>query len=80
MTAGGPVGKSVITSCSPSELGEFIPFTNLGLPDFTMNLAFEADHVFTNLLKLSTHEAQMPVVVKLGLTCLQVASVSPVSV
>lgn len=44
-----------------------------------MNLAFEADHVFTNLLKLSTHEAQMPVVVKLGLTCLQVASVSPVS-
>lgn len=43
-----------------------------------MNLAFEADHVFTNLLKVSAHEAQMPVVVKLGMTCLQIASVSPV--
>jgi neurofibromin 1 len=71
------VGKSVITACSPSELGETVPFTNLNLPDFTMNLAFEADHVFTNLLKVSTHEAQMPVIVKLGITCLQIASVSP---
>jgi neurofibromin 1 len=76
---GGPVGRSVITACSPSELGETIPFTNLNLPDFTMNLAFEADHVFTNLLKVSNHEAQMPVVVKLGITCLQIASVSNVA-
>jgi hypothetical protein len=40
-----------------------------------MELAYEADHVFTNLMSLSDHEMQVPVVVKLGHDCLQVASV-----
>lgn len=41
-----------------------------------MALAYEADHVFTNLLRLSDHGAHVPVVVKLGMDALQVASVS----
>lgn len=41
-----------------------------------MALAYEADHVFTNLVCLSDHGMQIPVVVKLGHDCLQVASVS----
>lgn len=41
-----------------------------------MALAYEAEHVFTNLLCLSDHEQQVPVVVKLGHDCMQVASVS----
>jgi hypothetical protein len=44
-----------------------------------MELAYEADHVFTNLLCLSDHEMQVPVVVKLGHDCLQIASVSKVA-
>ncbi len=41
-----------------------------------MALAFEADHVFTNLLCLADHDRQVPVVVKLGHDCIQIASVS----
>lgn len=41
-----------------------------------MALAYEAEHVFTNLLWLSDHERQVPVVVKLGHDCIQIASVS----
>jgi len=41
-----------------------------------MALAYEAEHVFTNLLCLSDHEQQVPVVVKLGHDCMQIASVS----
>jgi len=40
-----------------------------------MSMAYEADHVFTDLLCLSDHGQQVPVVVKLGHDCLQVASV-----
>lgn len=43
-----------------------------------MSLAYEADHVFTNLLCLGEHEQHVPVVVKLGHDCLQIASVCPV--
>lgn len=43
-----------------------------------MSLAYEADHVFTNLLYISDHKQEMPVVVKLGHDCLQIASVGPV--
>lgn len=73
-TVGTTIGKSVVAASSPAELAEFIPFTSLALPDHTMALAYEADHVFTNLLCLSDHEMQVPVVVKLGDDCLQVAS------
>lgn len=66
----------VMAACSPSELAEAIPFTNLYLPDYTMALAYQADHVFTNLLRLSDHESHVPTVVKLGTDSLQVASVS----
>lgn len=65
-----------MAASSPAELAEFIPFTSLALPDYTMALAYEADHVFTNLLCLADHEQQVPVVVKLGHDCMQVASVS----
>ncbi|KAL7420982.1 Ras GTPase activating protein ira2 [Cryptotrichosporon argae] len=68
------VGKTVVAASSPAELAEFIPFTSLALPENTLALAYEADHVFTNLLCLSDHEMQVPVVVKLGHDCLQVAS------
>lgn len=74
--AAGPVGKSIVAACSPVELGEAIPFTTLSLPDYTMALAFEAEHVFTNLLRLSDHEAHVPVVIKVGADAVQVASVS----
>jgi hypothetical protein len=41
-----------------------------------MALAYEANHVFTNLLRMSDHESHVPVVVKLGVDSMQVASVS----
>ncbi|WOO81456.1 Neurofibromin [Vanrija pseudolonga] len=66
--------KNIVGASSPAELAEFVPFTTLMLPEHTLALAFEADHVFTNLLWLADHESQMPVVVKLGDDCLQVAS------
>ncbi|ORY28775.1 hypothetical protein BCR39DRAFT_533800 [Naematelia encephala] len=68
------IGKNVVAASSPAELAEIIPFTSLALPEFTMALAYEADHVFTNLLTLTDHQQQVPVVVKLGYDCLQVAS------
>ena len=67
-------GKNVIGASSPAELAEFVPFTSLALPEATMILAYEAEHVFTNLLCLLDHEKQVPVVVKLGHDCMQVAS------
>ena len=73
---GPSIGNNVVAASSPAELAEFIPFTSLALPEYTMALAYEADHVFTNLLCLSDHEQQVPVVVKLGHDCLQIASVS----
>lgn len=71
-----PFGKQVVAASSPAELAEFIQFTSLALPEYTMALAYEAEHVFTNLLCLSDHEQQVPVVVKLGHDCMQIASVS----
>ena len=71
-----PAGKNIVAVSSPAELAEFIPFTSLALPEGTMILAYEAEHVFTNLLCLLDHEKQVPVVVKLGHDCMQVASVS----
>nr|XP_018259204.1 neurofibromin 1 [Kwoniella dejecticola CBS 10117]OBR81362.1 neurofibromin 1 [Kwoniella dejecticola CBS 10117] len=68
------VGKNVIACSSPSELADFIPFTSLALPEYTMALAFEADHVFTNLLCVADHETQVPVIVKQGHGSLQIAS------
>lgn len=77
LTAPAPsVGKTVIAASSPAELAEFITFSSLALPEYTMALAYEAEHVFTNLLMLSDHEQQIPVVVKLGHDCMQIASVS----
>lgn len=73
---GGPVGQHLVTACSPSELAVAIPFTKLYLPTYTMALAYEADHVFTNLLRMSDHDSHVPVVVKLGVDSMQVASVS----
>ena len=67
-------GKNVIGVSSPAELAEFVPFTSLALPEATMILAYEAEHVFTNLLCLLDHEKQVPVIVKLGYDCMQVAS------
>jgi neurofibromin 1 len=69
------VGKQIISASSPSELAESIPFTSLSLPELTMELAFEARHVFTNLLSTSDHEHHVPVVAKLGNDCLQIGSV-----
>lgn len=66
----------VVGASSPAELAEAIPFTTLALPEYTLSLAYEADHVFTNLLCLSDHQHQVPVVVKLGHDCLQIATVS----
>lgn len=72
---GGPnIGKSVVAAASPAELADFIPYSTLALPERTMALAFEAEHVFTNLLTIADHEMQVPVVVKLGNDCLQIAS------
>lgn len=75
-SAGGPVGQNLVSACSPAELAVAIPFTNLYLPTYTMALAYEADHVFTNLLRMSDHDSHVPVVVKLGIDSMQVASVS----
>ncbi|KIR99934.1 neurofibromin 1 [Cryptococcus deuterogattii 2001/935-1] len=74
LTISAPAGKSVVAASSPSELVNHIPFSSLALPEHTMALAYEADHVFTNLVCLSDHGMQIPVVVKLGHDCLQVAS------
>ncbi|KAK8844111.1 hypothetical protein IAR55_006905 [Kwoniella newhampshirensis] len=74
LTITAPIGKNMLAASSPSELGESIPFTSLLLPDHTMALAFEAEHVFTNLLCLADHDMQLPVVVKLSHDCLQIAS------
>ncbi|OXB36317.1 neurofibromin 1 [Cryptococcus neoformans] len=74
LTISAPVGKSVVAASSPSELVDHIPFSSLALPEHTMALAYEADHVFTNLVCLSDHGMQIPVVVKLGHDCLQIAS------
>nr|XP_031861450.1 uncharacterized protein CI109_003054 [Kwoniella shandongensis]KAA5528522.1 hypothetical protein CI109_003054 [Kwoniella shandongensis] len=74
LTITSPIGKNVVSASSPTELGELIPFTSLLLPEHTMALAFEAEHVFTNLLCLSDHDMQLPVVVKLSHDCLQIAS------
>ncbi|WVF65508.1 hypothetical protein IAT40_000236 [Kwoniella sp. CBS 6097] len=74
LTISPPVAKNVVAASSPSELADFIPFTSLALPEYTMALAYEADHVFTNLLCIADHEMQVPVVVKLGHDSLQVAS------
>ncbi|WWC73068.1 uncharacterized protein I206_107033 [Kwoniella pini CBS 10737] len=68
------IGKTVIACSSPSELADSIPFTSLALPEYTMALAYEADHVFTNLLCVSDHEMQVPVIVKQGHDSLQIAS------
>ncbi|OCF79181.1 neurofibromin 1 [Kwoniella mangroviensis CBS 8886] len=68
------IGKNVVACSSPSELADSIPFTSLALPEYTMALAYEADHVFTNLLCVADHEMQVPVVVKLGHDSLQIAS------
>ncbi len=70
-------GQILMAASSPAELAECIPFTSLALPEYTLSLAYEADHVFTNLLFVSEHQQEMPVVVKLGHDCLQIASVSP---
>lgn len=78
LDAGPPIGKNVVAASSPAELAESIPFSSLALPEYTLSLAYEADHVFTNLLYLTDHKHEMPVVVKLGHDCLQIASVSPV--
>ena len=43
-------GKNVVGASSPAELADFVPFTTLALPEKTMILAYEAEHVFTNLL------------------------------
>ncbi|ODN95826.1 neurofibromin 1 [Cryptococcus wingfieldii CBS 7118] len=74
LTVSPPVGKNVAAASSPGELVDHIQFTSLALPEHTMVLAYEADHVFTNLVCLSEHGMQVPVVVKLGHDCLQVAS------
>ncbi|WVR09039.1 hypothetical protein IAU60_006099 [Kwoniella sp. DSM 27419] len=67
-------GRNVVAASAPSELAGHIPFTSLALPEYTMALAFEADHVFTNLLCVADHDMQVPVVVKLGRDSLQIAS------
>ena len=72
---GSSLGSNVVSISSPAELAEVIPFTSLELPESTLSLAFEADHVFTNLLLLADHDRQTPVVVKLGHDYLQIASV-----
>lgn len=41
-----------------------------------MALAYETDHVFENLLKLSDHDSHIPIVLKLGSSSMQIASVS----
>lgn len=69
-----PAGKSVVAVSSPGELADLIPYTTLALPERTMALAFDAEHVFTNLLCITDHEMQVPVVVKLGSDCIQVAT------
>jgi neurofibromin 1 len=74
LAVGPSVGKSVVAASSPGELADLIPYTTLALPDHTMALAFDAEHVFTNLLCITDHEMQVPVVVKLGSDCIQVAT------
>ncbi|EIW67076.1 hypothetical protein TREMEDRAFT_69974 [Tremella mesenterica DSM 1558] len=74
LTVAPAAGKNVIAASSPTELADSIPFTSLVLPEHTMALAYEADNVFTNLLCLTDHEMQVPVVVKLGHDCIQIAS------
>ena len=71
-----PVGKTIIAASKPEELTEFIPYTTLDLPEYTLALAYDSDHVWTNVLYFSDHEHQVPVVVKMGPDCLQIASVS----
>jgi len=74
LAVGPSVGKSVVAASSPGELADLIPYTTLALPDRTMALAFDAEHVFTHLLCITDHEMQVPVVVKLGSDCIQVAT------
>jgi hypothetical protein len=73
---GGPVGKEIVSVCSPSELGETIPFTTLHFSDYTMDLAYNADTVFTNLFLVAGHGSLCSIVAKLGGDSLQLATVS----
>lgn len=74
LPVGPAIGKNVVAAASPAELADYVPYSTLALPERTMALAFEAEHVFTNLLTIADHEMQVPVVVKLGNDCLQIAS------
>lgn len=73
---GGPVGKEIVSVCSPSELGESIPFTTLHFSEYTMDLAYNADTVFTNLFLVAAHGSLCPIIAKLGGDSLQLATVS----
>jgi neurofibromin 1 len=44
-----------------------------------MNLAYNADTVFTNLYLVAGHGSQCPIIAKLGVDCLQIATVSSVT-
>jgi neurofibromin 1 len=41
-----------------------------------VSLSYDAEHVFTNVQLISDYEQEVPVVLKLGNDCLQIASVS----
>lgn len=72
-----PTMKNVIAASSPAEIHDLIPaFNGYELPERTKILAYNAENVFTNLMCLSDHEQQVPVVVKLSSESIQVASVS----
>ena len=70
-----PFGKHLAAVCSLGELAEVIPYTAIALPHSTMELAFEPEHVFTGLLRVSDHERQIPVILRLDQVYAQVASV-----
>lgn len=75
LISGDPVGKQIVAASRPAELAESVPFISLALPENTLT-TYEVDHTFSDILVVSDHEAQIPVVVKLGPVALQMVSVS----
>ena len=68
--------RNIVAACSPRELQNCIPVSSLVLPDYTMELAYEAVETFTNFMLVGDHEMHVMVGVKVGETCLQVGLVS----
>jgi neurofibromin 1 len=71
--------RNVVAACSPQELQELMPVPSLLLPEYTMQLAYEAVRTYQNFVLVTDHDMHVGVLVKVGETSLQIRPVSPPS-